>query len=154
MPHAPLIPTPNGTPEAAPPMTSMIDVVFLLITFFMLVSEFTRQDQIAEIRLPAVAHALPETDPRWNRIVVNITRGGAFYVGGNELTLSQLGHALTVEARMAGGADGAGSPPLRIRADKETPFHHVRSVLAMCAARNIRIWQVSFGARPAGDRDE
>ena len=147
MPHSPLISVPKGAQDPAPPMTSMIDVVFLLITFFMLVSEFTRQDDLAEVRLPIVARGLPDSDPPGTRIVVNITRDGDLYVGGNRLTPTQLSYALRSEARMA-AFSAAAAPPLRIRADKETAFHHVRTVLAMCAANNIRIWKVSFGARP------
>jgi len=144
MQHRSIFPVPENTARVAPPMTSMIDVVFLLITFFMLVSEFTRQNDLAGLHLPDVAEADPDEDPDLDRIVVNITRDGTLHIGPNAVTPRQLGAELANEVRLA---EGRVAPPLQIRADRETPFRHVRTVLQLCTEHRIRIWRVSFGAQ-------
>ena len=58
-------------------MTPMIDVVFLLITFFMVVSEITRQDDIEDIKLPLVMAAIPDDNPDPDRLVINVLKDGA-----------------------------------------------------------------------------
>ena len=138
---------PDDGEDASPPMTSMIDVVFLLITFFMVVSEFTRQDDIEELRLPSVTQVSPEEEPTAPPIIVNITRDGTIYVSGEEVTEQGLRGRLLAHLRTVRQAGGDGSPPLRVRADERTPFRHIRSILAMCTEARIGIWQVSFGAR-------
>jgi biopolymer transport protein ExbD len=125
----------------------MIDVVFLLITFFMVVSEFTRQDDIEELRLPPVTQVSPEGPLSAPPIVVNVTRDGTIYVSGEEVTVEELRTRLLASLRVASQDGEDGSPPLRVRADERTPFHHVRSILAVCTEARIGIWKVSFGAR-------
>ena len=53
-------------------MTPMIDVVFLLITFFMLVTEITRQDDVEDLQLPDITTAVDDDDPDPGRLVINI----------------------------------------------------------------------------------
>ena len=53
-------------------MTPMIDVVFLLIVFFMIVVDLTQQD-IVQLELPVTEMGIPDKKPERNRLTVNIT---------------------------------------------------------------------------------
>ena len=61
-------------------MTPMIDVVFLLIIFFMIITDLTQQD-LEDIVLPVAIHATPDTpDPDEWRPIVNIDYSGLMVV--------------------------------------------------------------------------
>ncbi len=61
-------------------MTPMIDVVFLLIIFFMIITDLTQQD-LEEIKLPVAIHATPDKpDPDEWRPVLNINYAGQMVV--------------------------------------------------------------------------
>ena len=69
-------------------MTPMIDVVFLLIIFFMLVTQFTQQMLHGAILLP-VAHQSMVDDPE-KRMVVNVDSDGKYFYMGHQYTKEQL----------------------------------------------------------------
>lgn len=57
-------------------MTPMIDVVFLLIIFFMVITDLTQQD-LEDVDLPVAAHAKPDTpDPNEWRPILNVIYDG------------------------------------------------------------------------------
>jgi len=72
-------------------LTSLIDVMFLLLIFFMVSTTFLRQ--------PAIKLELPEAKNseavRQSPIVINIDRGGHVYLNDNPMELELLGAALT-----------------------------------------------------------
>lgn len=62
-------------------LTSMIDVCFLLIAFFIMVTEVSKAE-IVEIFLPHASYATEDTDPPENRLIVNLTRDGEVWMKG------------------------------------------------------------------------
>ncbi|MBW3541990.1 MAG: biopolymer transporter ExbD, partial [Planctomycetes bacterium] len=70
-------------------LTPMIDIVFLLIIFFMVGAQFTEQERDMNITLPTVSDVEPLTsqpDP----IVVNVRSDGAIVVRGESVTAGEL----------------------------------------------------------------
>lgn len=67
--------------EADLDLTSMIDVCFLLIAFFIMVTEVTKSE-IVEIFLPHASFAQIDTHPPDNRVIVNIDRAGEVWIHG------------------------------------------------------------------------
>ena len=63
-------------------LTSMIDVCFLLIAFFIMVTEVSKAE-IVEIFLPQASYATDDTSPPEGRIILNITREGEVYIVGH-----------------------------------------------------------------------
>jgi biopolymer transport protein ExbD len=122
-------------------MTSMIDVVFLLISFFMIVTEISRQDDLAGLQLPhvVVSKAIDEL----GNLVVCIASDGTLVVGGEPVTQPQLTDILAVHAR-----NHPGKAAVLIKADRRVEYRHVREVIRACAEHSIRIWRLSFGALP------
>ena len=135
------IPTEKRTRTTRLAMTSMIDVVFLLISFFMIVTEISRQDDLEGLELPhvVVSKAIDEL----GNLVVCVASDGSCVVGGEAVTLPQLIDILTVYAR--GNPDKAA---VLIKADRRVEYRHVREVIRACAEHRIKIWRLSFGALP------
>ena len=122
-------------------MTPMIDVVFLLMTFFMIVAELGRQDQIEGLDLPRVEYA--KLLDQGGRLVICVLRDGAYYVGGQPRTLKELGDILIVHARLDP------DEPILIRADRRVAFKHIRAIIKrICGEREIRIPNIAFATLP------
>ncbi len=73
--------------EAGVDLTPLIDVVFLLLVFFILAGTFVRPG--LEVNLPvAQSSVTPEKDRQW--IIVSIDAKGCYQADGREQTLSGL----------------------------------------------------------------
>ena len=71
-------------------MTSMIDVVFLLIVFFTLVINFTAADQNERIKLPVSELAQPTEQPPTEPVTLHILTNGEIIYDGIDYPLHQL----------------------------------------------------------------
>ncbi|MEC8555482.1 MAG: biopolymer transporter ExbD [Planctomycetota bacterium] len=70
-------------------MTPLIDVVFLLLIFFLVATRLSREDQELDIPIPSAANAQPMTvEPQ--ELIVNIDQDGSFFVNGEFLSESEL----------------------------------------------------------------
>ncbi|MDZ7616670.1 MAG: biopolymer transporter ExbD [Patescibacteria group bacterium] len=122
-------------------MTPMIDVVFLLIIFFLVSSHLARQEVEMELNLPD-ARTGQDADPAetGRRIVVNVLPEGAMVVGGRSLDTEALGEMIAYENRR-GRAPGE---PLevRIRSDRQVPYRTVEPIMRACARAGV--WRVTF----------
>jgi biopolymer transport protein ExbD len=132
----------RGLPEAKMQMTSMIDIVFLLIIFFLCVTEMSKQE-IEQVTLPEAMKARDDTRPPPDRIVVNIMKNGTYRVKGRTYTRQDLKNylmRLSVERR---GPDGLCTLAVKIRCDAYAPYKYAQAVMMACM--DAKIWQVSFG---------
>ncbi|MCB9906544.1 MAG: biopolymer transporter ExbD [Planctomycetes bacterium] len=139
-------------------MTSMIDVVFLLIIFFMIITDLSQQD-LEDLQLPK-AHAAVEDkpDPNEKRPIVNIRHNGEIIVrrdmlfdperdGASADPLKKLKQLLALVAlNSPKAADGYPDDPLMIRGDISVPFKYVQKVMEACSLPGIQIWKVQLGA--------
>ena len=143
-----LVSTKKRVKESEMNMTPMIDVVFLLITFFMVVTEITRQDDIEDLQLPDVVASTPDDNPDPQRLVLNVKRDGSFWFGGARRTEQQVKDALAIEARLSRNADGISDRVVLVKADRRVRFEAIRKLIILCVDRNIRIWRLAFGTLP------
>jgi biopolymer transport protein ExbD len=113
----------------------MIDVVFLLLCFFMASQIFSQWETSIDIQLPtADSGNLPDRLP--GEIIINIAPDGALIVNRQTLDEASLRALLQRIVRMFPGQ------PVLIRADKTTPYEHVIRVLNTC--KTVDIWNISF----------
>ena len=118
-------------------LTSLIDVVFLLLIFFMVSTSFTKQSQIA-IRLPeAASTAIIEENPQ--RIEIMITETGTFLVNGRELINNRPETLRNALQKVSTGGD---KMPMTISADANARHQHV--VTAMDVAGRLGFTQISI----------
>ena len=128
-------------------MAPLIDIVFLLLIFFMCVTEFSRRE-VEPLTLPRAMAGREGPEPR-APAVVNVMRDGSYRVSGRTLSSDELDAFLRRSAIGAGEEDGASRLAVRIRADAGTSYQHVQRVIVECG--KSRISRISFGVAP---RDE
>ena len=111
-------------------LTSLIDVVFLLLIFFMVSTSFVKQSQIS-IRLPG-AESIAIVEQQAEQLDIMITEQGTFLVNGRELINSRPETIRNALQKVSGGNT---SLPLTISADANTRHQYV--VTAMDVAGKL-----------------
>lgn len=117
-------------------LTPLIDVVFLLLIFFMVSTTFQKESEIS-LQLPKASDTA--TPSPTDSIEVVINAAGRFYVNDQELVKSD-GESL--QAALSKLIDGNRETPLTIRADAQTP--HQAVVTAMDAAGQLGMLRMSI----------
>lgn len=113
------------------PMTSLIDVVFLLLIFFLVATNFTRKETDHSVVLPkSEAGVKAEHVP--SRLVVNIRDNGALVVNGRVMDEADL--RKTVASFVAAHPER----PAVIRADARVAYRMVMRVFGICRAGGVR----------------
>ncbi|MCH2202180.1 MAG: biopolymer transporter ExbD [Fuerstiella sp.] len=119
-------------------VTPLIDVVFLLIIFFLVASHFVRSDNSEIVDLPRVSTASTDESPA-HRITITILADGSYSMGGIRTPQDNV---LQRIAELVVTADSDKSPPeVRIRADRNGQFGMIRPLIQQCARHNIRAIQ-------------
>ena len=122
-------------------MTSLIDVVFLLLIFFMVTTTFEKQAKL-EIQLPEATEKIKNQAP--SQIVISISQKGAIYLNNNELLNSQYDSIASGLNRMVQGEQ---KPPIVIRADADAAHKHVVTVMNVLA--DMGFASVSIATTPS-----
>lgn len=118
-------------------MTSLIDVVLLLLIFFMISTSFVKQSQI-KISLPQ-ADSSPVVEDPAEQIHIMITATGTFLVNGRELINNR---AATIRNALQKVSVGDNRLPMTISADANAKHQHV--VTAMDVAGRLGFTQISI----------
>lgn len=107
-------------------LTPLIDVVFQLIIFFLVATEFDSEDRELDVTLPKASEARPLTaEPE--EVFVNIDKDGNYFMGGKTRTLAEL-EALLREAKV----NNPLSQSVILRADKNVALDPVVAVMNLC----------------------
>jgi len=116
-------------------MTAMMDIVFLLLCFFITTSVFSQWEYEIDITLPsAESGKVPDRLP--GEIIINISQDGRISINQQDLTLDALKGRLDRLARYFPGQ------PVVLRADKETRYEDLIEVIDTC--RQADIWNFSM----------
>lgn len=116
-------------------LTSMLDVIFLLLCFFVTASVFSQWENEITISLPAASSA--ETPGRLpGEVILNVAKDGSVTVNAKKLTLDDLG------ARLKKVAEFYPGQPVVIRADRDTSYSALVDVIDTC--RNVGVWNFSL----------
>ncbi len=118
-------------------MTSLIDVVLLLLIFFMVSTSFVKQTQIS-IRLPAADNSAIVKDVA-QQLEIMITEQGTFFVNGRELVNNRPETIRNALQKVSGGNT---SLPLTISADANARHQFV--VTAMDVAGKLGFVKISI----------
>jgi biopolymer transport protein ExbD len=133
-------------------MTPMIDMVFNLLIFFMLISDLNQKD-LVELTLP-IAYMAEEDKGQEedDRVILNVDKYGAVHWKGEQKNLDELGTILGsqkdkyeikmkqqgkegVEVLPSGGK--ASKLYVLLRADKDTPWQHVQWLMTIMAEQGL-----------------
>lgn len=123
-------------------LTPLIDVVFLLLIFFMVSTTFNRETEIA-IELPEASGEIMESERKV--VEISIDGEGRFFVNQQEVINTRLETLKQAIARAAGDET---KPQVILSADKRTP--HQAVITAMDAARQLGFVHLTFAtSQPA-----
>jgi biopolymer transport protein ExbD len=118
-------------------LTPLIDVVFLLLIFFLVATRFSEEDRELPIRLPSASNALPMTvEP--DELVIHIDAEGVYNVNGKTVGYDGL-------ERIVGQA--VADNPLHqivvIRADKSVALQAAVTVMDLCTKLKVPSYKIS-----------
>ncbi|MDB5350014.1 MAG: biopolymer transport protein [Planctomycetota bacterium] len=140
--------------KAEPNLTPLLDVVFQLITFFMLVINFSNDNNDQRVRLPVAASASPTesgpADP--DRLVLNIDSDGKLLMNGEAFDTESAMKEIHLQAQLLrSSADRAakrkGLPKpdenslpttVVIRCDKNTHYSQLYRLITKCQSEGFR----------------
>lgn len=129
---------PPDEPEGeGPNLTPVIDVVFLLLIFFLVATRFDQEERELSPTLPDVAEAEPLSMPP-REVVVNITPEGKYIVLRQEVNTAEL-QAILDEA----GLKNPGTQSVLIRGDSGVAWKLGVDVMGMCKRAGIDDFRVA-----------
>ncbi len=124
-----------GSERTGIQLAPMIDVVFLLLIFFIVLWNYARFETEIDISVPA-ASAGENPERTIGEIVVNVKKEGQIIIEGvektEEETLEMFNNIVAAYPDQA----------LILRGDKEASFNHIVKILNLCKKANI--WNISF----------
>jgi len=125
--------------QKAPPvgfqLAPMIDIIFLLLAFFIVTYQMTDQEKVLELSLPAATEAKAKKRDNLEK-VINIHVDGRVVIDQQEYTLDQLKEKMSILVRVNK------NQPVRLRGDKTTDYEHIVNVINRCSEAGI--WNFSF----------
>ena len=130
----------RGEEAIETPVASLIDVVFLLIIFFVVTAAVEKDIVDESIRLAQASHvpAVAKKDPR--TVTINLDRDGDINISMHRMTRTQLQQILTATVAKAGS-----SVPVVIRCDKQTYYREVDRVMQVIGKAGL--YRVKLSAR-------
>ena len=146
-------------------MTPMIDCVFLLMIFFVLVIDLS-QKNLEDLVLPRAIHQDPDENPDPNRPIINVLQDGSVVYNpivkyspkehGKDyrpiyemlLAIREAGIASkklkTTTEKIGNNELVLIDDPILIRADKWTEWHYVGEIMKQCSQPKIAFWKVEL----------
>jgi len=118
--------------KPAIPLSAMVDILFLLLVFFMTVSVFREQERQIDVSLPATESAQPAASK--TQIIITVTDDGGIFIGDRAYNFDTLRSTLTKLAQQFPNES------VVIRGDKTSQFGLAVRVLDTaysCGLRNV-----------------
>ena len=121
-------------------LTPLIDVVFLLLIFFLVATRFAQDDRELPVQLPSAASAVPMTvEP--TELVVNVDSSGQYMILGERMALEKVESTLQRAV-----ADNPVNQMVIIRGDRNVAFQAIVSVMDLCTKLKVPSYKISTEA--------
>lgn len=135
----------NRKPRELPELNliPLIDIVFMLLIFFIVTTTFNRETEMS-VNLP-VASADPLVADQ-KLLEISIDASGHFFVNRTAVRNADID---ALKQALQKAAAGLQDPSLIISADGKTP--HQAVIMAMDAARQLGLVHLTFATLPQGD---
>ncbi len=120
-------------------ISSMIDVMFILIIFFLVTTTFKEEEVDHLVKLPVESRNQSLTQTAGNLIKVNIRDNGAMVVMGQRVSEDELSKWMTEEVEK--------KPELKVlvRCDKESKHLYLANVMSIC--RSVGVPEANIAVR-------
>lgn len=113
-------------PEEDFPMAPMIDMVFLLLVFFMCVSTLAQMDKSTPIDLPESERSRVSDDLH-GRGILSLDEEGVIHIGSKKVSHKEL------PAYLRESLARDSELKIQLRADRQTSYANIKKVLQICA---------------------
>ena len=127
----------KGPADMSLSLTPLIDVVFLLLIFFLVSARMEQEERDVAVNLPEASAAQP-TIFKGQEVFVTVTAVGDYYVNGEQMNAVELEAMLTALYRT-----NPGRQRVLIRADKDSRTHQVVAVMNACNKANIQDYSIA-----------
>jgi biopolymer transport protein ExbD len=135
----------HSADTAEPNLTPMLDMVFQLVTFFMMVINFQAASLDMTLNLPVIGSASPVDKGSEDLLVLNVNKAGMVMMFGNEQEpisfVQKMARDARVKLELSGKKVKKGEelPTLVVvRSDLGTPFELLNKVLTECQTEGFR----------------
>ena len=118
-------------------MTPMIDVVFLLIIFFLVSSHLAKQETQVELALPTATSADDDSDFEKPRLTINVQADGSYSLAGRPITVERLPEQFAAIREKEGD-----EIEVRIRGSRQAPYSAVEPIMVSCTKAGI--WNITY----------
>ena len=119
-------------------LAPMIDIVFLLLIFFIVTWQFSRSETELNVSVPTAEEGSELNRPK-GEIIINILADNTIRVEGLTVDLPQLHDKLAAIARQFE------NQPVRIRGDGKVAYQRIVEVIDTC--QKAGIWNISFATQ-------
>ncbi|MDP7559527.1 MAG: biopolymer transporter ExbD, partial [Planctomycetota bacterium] len=119
-------------------MAPMIDIIFVLLLFFLVTSALQENEKALTIDLPQASQASPGGQGR-TELIININKKGDIIIKNEKMSLKLLSERLVQLAQLY---KGIGIPAVIVRGDKDANYGRIVEVLDICAKAGMH--NVSF----------
>lgn len=119
-------------------LVPMIDVLFLLLAFFIISWQFSQSETELNISIPTQQDGA-ESEQQRAEIIVNILADGSIRVESKTVTLPEL--EVTLSSIVKAWKD----QPIRLRGDAAVPYQRIVEVIDTC--QKAGIWNISFATQ-------
>jgi len=126
------IPTRTRPPGLRFNITPMIDIVFLLIIFFLVASHFVHSETADAVELPTATQHDDRESP--HRLVITIPADQRYRVAGRELPIEEVDQVIAA----AGRQPESSTFEVQIRGDRSVPYKFIEPILLSCARAGVR----------------
>jgi len=120
-------------------MTPLIDVVFLLLIFFLVTSRFEKEEREIDLELPDASQSVPLMEQP-SEIVVNMDAEGRIVIDGRERGIDELEGILGRAA-----TDNPLTQTVLIRSDRRAPVGTFISVIDICKKLGLQYTEATEG---------
>lgn len=118
-------------------LTPLIDIVFLLLIFFLVATRFAQEDRELPVQLPSAANALPMTlEP--NELIVNVDESGTYIVQGTAMDLAGVERVVRQAV-----ADNPIQQVVVIRGDRNVRLQAAVTLMDLCAKLKVPSYKIS-----------
>jgi len=119
-------------------LAPMIDIVFLLLIFFIVSWQYTRSETELSVSVPTAEEGVQKSRVR-GEIIINVLADGTLRVEGSAVDLTRLREKLTLVAKQFK------NQPVRIRGDGGVAYQRIVEVIDTCQKSGI--WNISFATQ-------
>lgn len=144
LPRPRLAPPEEEPEELGFQLAPLVDIVFLLLIFFLVATTYLDEEKDLAVRLPSASSARGDSPARLERVLVNVREDGTIVMGGRPVSREELYRSL-VRARRANP-----DVPVVLRGDLSATHGEIVDVLDLCRRARVRV-AVAVSPRRGGD---